>query len=696
MGSWVFAVLAVAIAVLVAAVAVIWRLRPLRRSEPTFDLRGRGYDIADGEGKVSPHAAQAPDAPVDVDMHDRLKALAAVVGGLFGVLYLRLTGMQLVSGTSYTQRAEQNLTREVSIRAVRGRILDRNGTVLVDNRPSMALVADKSVADNARLVRRIANLLGMPDIAVRHNIMSTTEGAQSMRTIMIDVPDAAVAYVVEHPGQFPGVQVESRSVRSYPYGSLACHLLGYASTISSEELEAFANDEDNLIDYNQGDTVGKSGIEYQYESVLQGVRGSRTVHVNANGDVTGIVGEIGAEPGCDVRLTLDLEIQKAAESGIQTGMEVARSQQYVPTGGACVCLNCKTGEVLAMASYPSYQPGAFVGGISTDDWAELVADGSNSPLLNRVIDGLYPSASTIKPLTTCAALENGIAAYDSGYHCTGWWTGLGDAYGKWCWNHSGHGWLNLHDGIAYSCDVVFYEIAKAFYYSDNPEGIQQVYRRWGLGSVTGIDLPGEYRGRVPDEEWKWNWYTWAADSDRHWQPGDTANIAIGQGDVLVTPLQMAYVYCGLVNSGVQMWPHVMLDVLSNETHTALARCNEHVQQKVAVDPGHLSFVDGALWSVVYDNSTASYFQGLPVQVMGKSGTAEAPDDDDNTHAWFIAAAPYEDPTYVVCALIEHGGGGSTVAAHTCREVLGAIYGVEMTDAVSLVRATGASGNQVID
>lgn len=696
MSTWAVVVIAAAVAVLVIALAVMARLGPLRRSEPTFDTRGKGYEMASGEGRLAHKGAQAPDAPVDVDMRDRLNALSGVAAGLFGVLFLRLAGMQLFSGTSYSQRAEQNMTREVSTSAVRGRILDRNGVVLVDNRPSMALVADKSVADDARLVRRIANLLGMPDVAVRHNIQSTAEGAQSMRTVLIDVPDTAVAYVCEHPNQFPGVQVESRSVRSYPYGSLACHLLGYTGTISSEELAAFQADPENLIDYQLGDTVGKSGIEYQYENVLQGVRGARTVHVNASGDVTGVVGEVPAEPGSDVRLTLDLAVQQAAESALLTGMDVASALGYEPTGGACVCLNCKTGEVLAMASNPSYQPGSFIGGISTDDWAQLVSEGANSPLLNRVIDGQYPSASTIKPLTTCAALENGIAGYDSGYNCTGWWTGLGDAYGKWCWNHDGHGWINLHDGIAYSCDTVFYEIAKAFYYSDNPEGIQEMYRRWGLGSVTGIDLPGEYQGRVPDEEWKWNWYTWADDADRHWQPGDTANIAIGQGDVLVTPMQMAYVYCGLVNGGVEMWPHVMLDVLSNETHATLARSRERVQQTVSVDPGYLSFVDGALWSVVYANSTADYFAGLPVQVMGKSGTAEAPDDEDNTHAWFIAAAPYEDPTYVVCALVEHGGGGSAVASHVCREVLGAVYGVEMTDAVALARAHNSSGSQVMD
>ena len=691
MAPWLVVIVIAALVALAAAIAVNLRLRPVRRSELKIDRTLATPSAPARKAPASPStSAEAPDAPADVDVYDRLRVLGAAVAAFFGVLLFRLGSMQLFANSSYSDRAERNRTSEVSIRAVRGRILDRNGNVLVDNRASMALVADKSVADDTRLVRRLANLLGMPEVAVRRAVQSTAEGAQSLRTVMIDVPESAVAYVAEHPAQFPGVQVEARSIRSYPYGSLACHLLGYTGTVTQDELDAFAADEDNLISYQSGDTVGKAGVEYQYESVLQGVRGVRTVHVNASGDVTGVVSEVPAEPGSDVRLSIDVNVQLAAERGIQAGMEAGRYQGYSPTGGACVCLNCKTGEILALASYPDYNPTSFIGGISSDDWAQLVSAEANSPLLNRVIDGQYPSASTIKPLTTCAALENGVAGYDSTYYCTGWWTGLGDAYGKWCWNHSGHGTLSLREGIVYSCDTVFYEIAKSFYYSGNPYGIQEMYRRWGLGSKTGVDLPGEYAGRVPDGDWKWSWYTWSADSDRQWQPGDTANIAIGQGDLLVTPMQMAYVYCGLACGGREMWPHLMLDVRSSETGDALACCNERVGNTVSVDAAYLSFVRDAMHGVVYENFTSAYFEGLPVEVMGKSGTGEAGDDEDNTHAWFVAAAPYDDPTYVVCALVEHGGGGSTVASHVCREVLGAIYGVEDTDPVELLRQTSAS------
>ncbi len=688
--------LGVAFVALVVAIVVNVRLGGVRRSEVAFGRGlGRG-DLPHGQKGASIPGADAPDVPVESDMRDRVKILAGVIAGAFGVLFLRLWGMQVVSSASYTARAQQNLTREVSTRAARGRILDRNGSVLVDNRPSMTLVADKSVADDTRLVKRLSNLLGMPEVAVRRNIQSTTEGAQSQRTVALDVPDAAVAYVAGHPSQFPGVSIESRTVRSYPFGRLACHLLGYAGTISSEELAAYAADEGNLISYQSGDVVGKSGVEYQYESVLQGVRGTRTVHVNADGDVTGVVSEVDPKPGCDVRLSIDVSIQQAAERSIQTGYDVAHYLGYTPTGGAVVCIDCKTGEVLAMASYPDYSPASFIGGISTEDWAQLVSAEANSPLLNRAIDGLYPSASTMKPLTTCAALENGLATQWDYFECEGYWTGLGEQYGMSCWNHAGHGWLNLHDGITNSCDVVFYEIAKKFYYSDNPEGMQQMFRRWGLGAKTGIDLPGEAEGRIPDSAWKWSWYSSAADYDRAWQPGDSANIAIGQGDVLVTPLQMCYAYCGLVNGAVQMWPHVMLDVLSNDTYEPVAYCNEHVQKTVAIDPDILAFVDRAMWGVLNETVVGDYLGGLPVEVMGKSGTGEAGDDDFNTHAWFIAAAPASDPTYVVAALLEHGGGGGDVTTHMCREVLGEIYGVEMTDPIALLRGNNVSTAAVMD
>lgn len=634
--------------------------------------------------RQAPPASTPPGASAEISLRSRLGVMKGVVCAFFGTLVVRLWGMQLVGSDEYTAKAESNRTREVSTRAPRGRILDRNGNVLVGNRASMALVASADVASDTRVVRRISNLLGMPEVAVRRNIQSTTEGAQSQRTIMIDVPDVAVAYVVEHPAQFPGVSVESRSVRQYPYGSLGAHMLGYTGSVTSDELAAFEADESNHVQYVSGDIVGKTGVELQYESVLQGVRGVRTVHVDADGAVTGVVSEVAPEQGSDVRLSIDLHIQQAAEAAIQTGMDCARFLNYAPTGGAVVVLDCTTGEVLAMASYPNYDPTQFIGGISTSLWEQLQSEEANNPLLDRVLDGMYPSASTIKPLTTLAGLEHGLTTQDEVFYCPGYWTGLGEAYGMWCWNHEGHKDISLHAGITNSCDAVFYEIAKRVAYSDDPTALQEMYRRWGLGSLTGVDLPGEYKGRIPDPEWKWNWYTWADDEARTWQPGDTANIAIGQGDLLVTPMQLAYAYAGVANGGVQMRPRVMDAVLSARTGDVLAQSSPSVAAQVSVNADDLAFVHDAMRGVLDETVLGTYLAGLPVSVIGKSGTAEAGDDAVNTHAWFVAAAPAEAPQYVVAALIEHGGGGGDVTTSVCRQVLGEIYGVEMTDPISLL------------
>ena len=633
-------------------------------------------DIQHGsEQGGSSSLGSAADVNPEITMRSRLKLFSGATGVLFGALLIRLWGMQLISNHEYASMAEGNLTREISTKAPRGRIFDRNGNVLVGNRPCMALVADPSAVQDTRLVRRVSCLLGMPEVAVRRAIQNTSEGAQSKRTIMIDVPEAAIAYVTEHQDRFPGIEVEARSVRSYPFGSLAAHLLGYTGVISQEELSRFNEDEGRNIHYVFGDTVGKNGIEYQYESVLQGVRGSRIVHVDANGMVTGTVSEIPAEQGSDVHLTLDVNVQREAEAALADAYALSLTQHYHATGGAVVALNCKTGEVLAMASYPTFNPMAFIGGISTELWAQLQDPSAHTPLLNRAINGLYPTASTIKPFSCLAALECGVAGYETWYECTGLWTGLGDAYGMYCSNRKGHGYLTMDEAIAYSCDVVFYEIAKGIYYSSTPEALQDVFRRWGLGSATGIDLPGESKGRVPDAEWKWNWYTWAPDESRSWVPGDTANISIGQGDILATPLQIALGYCGLGMSGIEMRPRLLESIRSSQTGQTLSKA-QNAQVRVAqVDFSHLDFVRQALRAVITDNDYVESFEGIPGSVGGKSGTGEAGDDPDNPHALFAAITPIEDPTYVAVALVEHGGYGAEVALDVCARTLKAIYGI---------------------
>ncbi len=625
-------------------------------------------------GGQTPRAAGGNDTSPETGFKTRLRGLGLFSGGVVAVLLARVWSMQLMSNDEYTSQAERNRTRTITTAAPRGRILDRNGEELVTNRPSLTVVAQADVADDERELQLLGNLLGMPRMAVKRNIQDTTEGAQSSRTVAVDVSRRIVAYLEEHPDLFPGVTVEQRTQRHYPHGKLAAHVLGYTGTVTADQLEASKDSEDGIV-YESGDITGQAGVEYQYESVLQGVRGEQQVFVDADGDVTGYSTSVPAEPGSDVVLTIDAKIQKAAEDGLQHAISKAKALNNKATAGCVVVLDCTNGEILAMASYPEFDPSIFVGGISNADWEALSSEASGYPLMDRAVSGTYASASTIKPLSALAALNDGIADASTSYDCTGFWTGFGSAYGQYCWDHDGHGIIDLRNGIVYSCDTVFYEIGKAFFESDNKEGLQDTYSRWGLGKKTGVDLPGEAEGRVPTADWKWNYFSSYPEEDRTWRGGDTTNLAIGQGDILVTPLQMACIYMAIANDGVMWRPHVLKSVASKEGSGTVADYKAEKVNEVEENDEYMSLIHDALQGVIYeeDEAVTSHFTSLPVKVAGKTGTGEKAGKDPT--AWFCAYAPADDPKYVVCAMLEEGGFGATSAMYAVRDTFGGIYDV---------------------
>ena len=663
--------LIVIIAGCILAAAIIGALLFLRGYSGKFT-----FDTATG---TRPRASEGEGSTSGVKSNGRFKLLTAGVGAVFAAIVAKLWSMQMVSSDHYDELAEKNRTRVVTTPAPRGRILDRNGEPIVDNRSSLAIVAYRDLAENTVVVRHLANVLGMPYMAVLRNIQDNTEGAQSQHTIASDVRRSTIGYIMEHIDQFPGVSIAARTERSYPNGTLACHLVGYTGTVTQEQLDA----QDELTDeeragkivYQSGDQVGQSGVEYYYENLLQGIRGEQTVRVDADGNVTGQAGAVPAKPGSDIKLTIDLKVQRACEEGLEKAFEVAENTGNSPSGGSCVCIDCTNGEVLGMASAPTFDPSVFVGGVSSDAWSQLNDDEGGHPLLNRVIGGQYMSASTIKPFTSLAGMEYGVYTAAMSSTCTGWWTGLGEAWGKKCWLESGHGVRNLETGIRDSCDVVFYDLGKNFFYDeDNPEGLQEMYRRWGLGSKTGIDLPSEAAGRVPDSAWKEEYRKdWSADQ-RAWNAGDMTNIAIGQGDILVTPLQMAVAYCGLAMGGVEGTPHVLLSAVARdgEGDAYAYEPKKRLTAKIKTE-GAMDVVYRGVHSMIYEESpvTAAHFTNLPVEVAGKSGTGEK--DGEDPYGWFIAYAPFDDPKYVVCAMVERGGYGSTCAMPAVRTVLGALY-----------------------
>lgn len=632
----------------------------------------------DTQNGTRPRASEGEGSTQGVKSHGRFKLLTAGVGAVFAAIIAKLWSMQMVSSEHYDELAEKNQTRTVTTPAPRGRILDRNGVAIVDNRPSLAVTAYRDLADDPVIVRHLANVLGMPYMAVMRNIQNNTEGAQSPHTIATDVRRSTVAYIQEHIDQFPGVYIAERTERAYPYGTLACHVVGYTGTVTQEQLDAQedSNGDSGSITYQHGDIVGQAGVEYVYENLLQGIRGEQTVTVDASGNVTSQSGSVPAEPGSDIKLTLDIKIQKACEEGLLISQEIAERTGYKGGAGACICLDCTNGDILGMASFPTFDPSDFVGGISSDIWSELNDDEGGKPLVNRAVGGQYMSASTIKPLSAFAGMEYGVYTADTRSNCEGWWTGLDEGSGKWCWLHAGHGVRGLEDGIRDSCDVVFYELGKNFYYSDKDnEGLQEMFRRWGLGSATGVDLPAEGEGRVPDAEWKDSYFKdWSA-QDRSWGPGDMTNIVIGQGDILVTPLQMATVYAGIASNGVEFEPHVLHSVVARDGQGDAYEFEPKKRLTVSLKnkDDQLGLVHRALHSMIYEESAtlAEHFNSLPVQVAGKSGTGEKSGED--IYGWFIAYAPYDDPKYVVAMLLEQGGFGGTCSMPAVRHVLGAIY-----------------------
>ena len=631
----------------------------------TFDIGGQ-----------APRASGGGDNSTEKGFKNRLVGLEIFSGTIIGILFTKLWAMQLVSVDDYTKQAELNRTRRISTVAPRGRILDRNGVELVTNRPSLVVVANSEVADNDVVVQHLANVLGMPPVAVRRKIQDQTEGAQSLRTVAVDVSRRVVSYIDEHQYLFEGVHIEERAQRHYPLGTVCAHVLGYTGSPTSEQLKASEEDDsDYSISYESGDTVGQAGIEYQYESVLQGVRGEQTVYVDADGNVLDYATSIEATNGSDIILTIDSGVQRTAEESLAKVISGIREKGNTECmSGSAVCIDVTNGDVIAMASYPTFSPNDFVGGISNDDWEMLSSEEAGNPLMNRVIAGQYPSASTIKPLSTFAALNYGIATPESGYVCTGYWTGFGQDYGQYCWNHDGHGGVNLREGIVYSCDTVFYEIGKSFFFSENPEGLQETFRRWGLGQSTGIDLPAESIGRVPDAEWKYNYFTQADEFARSWQGGDTTNLVIGQGDLLVTPLQMACVYAGISTRGTVMRPHLLKSVSTHAGDGTVMDFKEEALLTTEEQESSLDLVHSGLQGVIYEESPAqaSHFLNMKELVAGKTGTAERSGEEPT--GWFVAFVPADNPQYAVASCIEQGGYGSDSAMYVVRDIMGAIYG----------------------
>lgn len=546
----------------------------------------------------------------------------------------RLAYLQVIESSYYRQLADTNRIRLVPRPPERGRILDRNGVLLAGSQLSHAVYIwplAQSESEWRAMIPRLAPLLNLPEEDILTRLQQAGFRSPFPVRVLRNVDPNTVIRLQELNYELPGVIVEAEAIRYYPNGDLAAHVLGYTGEISTEQLQARAES-----DYRLSDIIGQMGVEELYEPLLRGQWGGQQVEVDASGEVLRILGEQDPEPGQTVRLTLDSRLQAVAE-------QVLNRRK-----GAVVAMDPRNGAILAMSSYPVFDPNIFSNRITPDQWNAIQQ--LEFPFLNRAIRP-YAPASTYKIVTTAAALADGVYAPTSvlrtaPYIQVGGWR-------FWDWNRAGFGVLGFEQAMAYSSDTFFYQVA----INIKAGPIQEWSRRFGLGSRTGLGLTGEAAGLVPDHEWKLeNWR-------EPWYVGDTVNMSIGQGFLTATPLQQAVMTAVVANGGWRVQP-----ILSEQ--------QEGSREWVGLSDSTLNTLRRGLRAVVTygtgGNGNLGY--GYPA-AAGKTGTAEDP--PRRSHAWYVGYAPYEDPEIVVVAFLENsGGGGGAMAAPMARDVMRAYFDLQ--------------------
>jgi penicillin-binding protein 2 len=592
----------------------------------------------------------------------RLALRTAVLGGvavaLFAVLFFRLWGLQILSGSDYLAEANNNRTREYKVIAPRGDILDRDGNVLVDNRTSLALQLNTAKlpsdpAEERAELKALGKLAQMSLPKLRRTIKEQEEvAAGAPVTLRRDVGYELIYYLEENQRRFPGVTVARVFVRAYPQGSNAAHVLGSVGEVNEEELEepAFAGLE-------PGDEVGKGGVEYSYDRYLRGQPGLTKIQVNALGQPTP-GGQLVSEPpapGDNLKLTLDPDVQAAGESAL--------AARGLP--GAFVTMNVDNGEILGLGSAPTFDPSVFTRPM-TQAQVDLLYRNEAAPLANRATAGLYPTGSTFKIVTALAALENGFltpseAIYDGGSLSVGgqeFQNAGGAAFGS----------VSLVPALQVSSDVYFYTLGLRM---NETNDLQDWAAKLGIGRPSGLDLPEQAEGLVPSREWRDQLYK-EGETERPWSVGDNIQLATGQGDLQTNPLQMAIAYAALANGGKIVTPHVGLEV-EDPAGRVLKEFDPRVRRRVRIDSGYREEILAGLHAAAQSPGGTSYgvFGGFPVAVAGKTGTAERFGHADQS--WYLVVAPYPDPRIVTAVTFEEGGFGAESAAPAALQILEAYF-----------------------
>ena len=625
----------------------------------------------------------------------RVGLLGMVAIAVFATLFLRLWSLQILNGQQLLRAAQNNQRRDVRVEAPRGSIVDRNGLPLVTNVPGTAVQiwqTDLPKDRSARLreLRKLARVLLMSPIDIGRTLRRHRNDLLAPVTIKDSATELQVGYLKERRHDFPGVQVANEYLRYYPHRELAAHVLGYVGEISQQQLDALAKQ-----GYHLGDTIGQSGIESVYDRYLRGTPGLDILRVDSLGSPLGqATPVVPPHPGSEVRLTLDVKLQAAAEQALRYGIERARNSAcygcWNANGGAIVALDPRDGSIRALASYPTYRPSLYVGRVRQRalDAAGLTsksAESMNYPALDRGIDAAYPPGSTWKPVTAIAAMQEHILQPFESLACTGSYTKAGHTFKN--WDPFVNEAMTLTTAIAQSCDTYIYQVGYRFYGMPSRLGprLQAWAHRFGFGQKTGIDLGPEQTGLLPTPDWRKQTYTKKTDPkqwqvDSLWKPGDSIQLAIGQKDLLVTPMQMARFYAMVANGGKLVTPHLLLDVeqpSSNRTRgRTLPTPPPPAPEPTNVDAQALAVVREGLFEATHSTlgTSSAIFGGFPVSISGKTGTAEKFIDpgDGYLHtfnqSWWCGYGPSESPDLVVCALIENGGHGGDAAAPAALKV----------------------------
>ncbi|HEY6730288.1 MAG TPA: penicillin-binding protein 2 [Solirubrobacterales bacterium] len=593
----------------------------------------------------------------------RLYLRVAVAGGLavalFAILFFRLWNLQVLSGDEYLAEAKNNRTREFKVIAPRGDILDREGEVLVDNRTSLALQLNtaklpEDPAEERAELARLGELAHMSLRKVRRTIAESEEvAAGAPVTLRTDVGYDLIAYIEENQDEFPGVAVQRVFVRHYPNGSLAAHVLGNVGEIEEDELK-----EPRYRNLEPGDEIGQAGAEAAYDRYLRGVPGRTRIQVNALGQPTpgGQLVSTPPTPGDSLKLTIDGDAQRAGEEGL--------ASRGLP--GAFVSMNIENGQILALGSFPTYDPTVLTEDMTQQQVNQLYRDPVLAPLVNRATEGAYPTGSIFKIITALAALENGKITPDTVVQDNGQIEVGTDTFE----NAGGeaHGAVELRRALQVSSDVYFYLLGLDMW---NTGELQEWAHKMGIARPAELDLPEEAEGLLPTQQWR-NQLFKEKLTDRPWSAGDNIQLATGQGDLQTDPLQMAIAYAALGNGGKIVAPHVGMEV-EDAAGRVLKEFDPGIRRQFHIDPGYRSAILEGLHLAAQegDGTGAGVFGGFPIPIAGKTGTAERRGHADQS--WFAALSPYPNPRIVTVATIEEGGFGAESAAPVVLRLLEAIY-----------------------